>query len=1136
MALLPIDPRRPVPLPAAPVRAWQPAPRPVRVPLSVIHPAAAATTQKKPHKQSILGQLGHFFTDLPAGIVHVGKDIGVSMAAPVRALVDAIHGEISPLQAAGVASTAFGGTGGAAIASSDNIRKYLPLQTQLGESGQRTVGDIRHPTHFVQAYQRGEIVGKIIEDATNLSMAGGLASKAFGSAAEAATASGRVGLAGGLERGAQIAERIKQGAEFPVQLPSQIVKLGKAGAVKAFDALGETERYGERVANTRAKFALQLTEEGKVGKEALVEGRRAANRGVTRVQRDLGVGGGLLEKDLADRPSLAEQGAATALLNGIGKGDQLIIERAKAQGLPLSPEDVRQLHVLRDIPEQTYTGAVGRTGEPTPDVAGTTRAYLEGTLDPASKARVDRVIESNRAQVGKVTATALEGTGRIKGSLNPQQLGDEALDTHVDIALEDAGVSRAIRDKLQNARRTGATWEQLATIMPELDQILNAPEVYPKAWRPTLRAMGLAKAGGVDVPVRPLQLRDLGMDTPQYFPGGESAALYPKRFGMAREATREGTVGLRGVSSEHFSAVNETGPYSINTLADKLSSEVSRTAFNDAVAGFAQHAAIPRVDLVLDRGTLSKLKAGADAAAEAMGGNQQQIASRARELYGVEVIRELRNKGYEVFHGDPTDPQMGDFNPDAQIHPKNVTDQAMVLPVGVKAKLIPYWTERGGNALMQAVHWTNTKFKGAVLPFSIRWQLGDMVGGAFMSWVGGGIDPITLSKSMIDARKLGPLAKEQMFEHPQFSEANLNFDERQAIHGGTGPDAGRQPRTPIGKIQRASFKFNQTINRVNRQGYLLAKLDQVLGREGLSSVAGLGEDAAKWAEPKVQAALNEAVHDASKVMGTFDEMSPFEQRYMREIFPFYAWTRHITGLAWRTAADNPARMLWTLRLGSMGTDPNADLPPWLAGSIGIGSSSLLPLQGLNPFNDVGGGDPAFTPVGALKASSPLIKWGGAALLGADLNRGGLQLSRPFGTGDTDSLGRSGNTPLWRRPAELAFQVANTFPLTRTALNVAPTGILGKGPGFIQKIEDKTGLSSIGTGPNARYGSGRMMVDKNGRPLFPAEPILGSRRLRPLAGIVGLPVPTDKSEAVKQQTAATKRRALTKAKRKKVKLG
>ena len=1174
----------------------------------------AVRAQQQAHQESkprgLWDQIGDTFTNIIPGLVSLGGIAAKSATAPIRGAIDLARGDANLAEAAAPVVSALPGAvfATSAIAPKDVQAKYLPLQTQLRESFQRTGGNIIHPSRYGKAIDEGRIVDTILEDVGNLSLVAGGVGKALGAGARAAEAGGNLGRAAALERAATTAERV--GAlggklnDAPISIPRKGLELAGSGVVKGLERLAEGDGVLGRAATTlRERAPLLLTPEGR----ALNTARKATARSASR----LGAAPtrALYGEVVRSGIPVAEQGAVTAIRTGIAD----IYDRLVASGV--APDEAQQIITSRDIAEQTFT----------PDVAAVLDARRDGTLAPEQQARMDSYGAEVDRLVQRQTDKDLRGEGLPGGPMDPRYLQDNVLDDRVVNAVDAAGYT-------------------MANVPPDvLNAILDNMEVWPAKWRPAMRAAGLANeaiaerrlpwASGAEasfyltagdlraaidefdalppdavvtvyhgtttpnaeslvksrvsgsaprgdsvssvsqsdgvyvaptykdarsyagkdgvvvavkvrkgdvipspeakgkttggalfhsfegavipkgkklldaaivdaqlpaskptplLPRRPSDMLAAGMESPGYLPGGRSEVVSPLSVGTGRAPVREGLSGIKDIGSEKFRASAEIQPFSARTLGEKLGGKAQRTTLNAGLVEMMQSPELKSVADVIDDTTRQSLRGRAQFEAAAGRGSPEQMAAAEANLYGRYVTEELKARGFEPLAGDRNAPDVGDFNPDARVAFNDIADDTVVLPKGLKGKLIPYAIGKDMNRLAQTLERINRRFKGAVLPFSIRWQMGDLIGGAFMSAVGGGIPPWELIDGMRAIGKLDDAGIEAVLNRPEFQDAGLNFEESRWMH--ETPDT-PQPRTPIGKIQRKSFQLNAAINRYNRQGYLLAKLQRLLEEKGLT-LDGVQSGGA-WDDPVVQDAIVKAVDDANEVMGTFDEMTPFERRVIRNIFPFWAWNRHITQLAFRTAVDNPARMLWTLRLGSYGTDPDLELPSWLKGSIPVGGQ-LIPTNFLNPFNDVGGGS-IYTPGGAVRALSPGIRLGAFAF-GLDPSRGLSPTTRRYDAGNLDELAQE--NALRFDPSGLLYQTIKTFPLGRVALDVLPTGEIG----------------GIGLGPHPRYHSGQLMVTRSGKPID------SSSRLRALAPLFGIPLPTPQSQVDPIMAAAAKRRA------------
>ena len=166
--------------------------------------------------------------------------------------------------------------------------------------------------------------------------------------------------------------------------------------------------------------------------------------------------------------------------------------------------------------------------------------------------------------------------------------------------------------------------------------------------------------------------------------------------------------------------------------------------------------------------------------------------------------------------------------------------------------------------------------------------------------------------------------------------------------------------------------------------------------------------------------------------------------------------------------------------------------------------ALVPTNFLNPFNDVVS-QPAFTPQGIARSLSPGLKVPLAFTLGLEPGNSFAEPFRPI----TRPYGENRNMFTDAIAAGL-----RSFPITREAMYVAPTGSIGP----------------LGLGPHPRYNSGRNMVDNNGNPIDTNPRALGLMRL------IGLPAPTPVEDADAIVEAANKQTGLMARKRRHVVYG
>ena len=203
----------------------------------------------------------------------------------------------------------------------------------------------------------------------------------------------------------------------------------------------------------------------------------------------------------------------------------------------------------------------------------------------------------------------------------------------------------------------------------------------------------------------------------------------------------------------------------------------------------------------------------------------------------------------------------------------------------------------------------------------------------------------------------------------------LTIDEYRTLRG----LEDKPPRTPIGKISRASFRLNEFVDNLTRSSVDLVKL-------------GRGES------------TDQALRSTIRSLGDYSRMSNFERKVVREVIPFYAWLRHSVTATLRLPITSPARAAFLLHLSDVYSDPDMKSElfgsriPFVGGLFNVGSvSPLQPIPQLNPVDLFG---PNVSP--ALKSISSIG-------FGLDLNKM-AGVTRPPGTSRLDPYGREQSTP------------------------------------------------------------------------------------------------------------------------------
>lgn len=479
------------------------------------------------------------------------------------------------------------------------------------------------------------------------------------------------------------------------------------------------------------------------------------------------------------------------------------------------------------------------------------------------------------------------------------------------------------------------------------------------------------------------------------------------------------------------------------------------------------------------------------------------------------------------------------WDPEQLIGKRNLDDRApspeaeiqgtTFLPKPIYEAVQNYYAPAGGFERFMRRYYDRplTYWRAAVLALRPAWHVNNIMGNALMAMTGAGIDPITYVKRIRQAKALLELPDAQLDVTVPNSVARRGlFAERRAaratdparlariekrigtIEEGTrraligdqgveipsqvaqreegaslaqpgdvatlGTEADTSPNM-LRRLVNRSYRLNGAVDDINRLAVFLesrAKLTpaDVLNLQAKNpELTGLGVE---------QLRTEGAVRMSLRVAGDFLRMTPLERQVFRRIIPFYAWVRHITGLATKLALTNPARVVWMLHLAEMYGDPS-DFG--LQNTIPLGGGMLLQLNALNPYSDT---IEVTNPSDFGFNLTPVAKVGAGALFGLDLNRFS-QYQRP--PGEPGGYGGSlSATPLIGpegvRFGELANLLGSQFPQVRAAR------------GFTDQL-------TAGE-PIMRYPLGQPRT-LNDRDVASGEPIFG-----PLARYLGAPYPRE----------------------------
>lgn len=342
------------------------------------------------------------------------------------------------------------------------------------------------------------------------------------------------------------------------------------------------------------------------------------------------------------------------------------------------------------------------------------------------------------------------------------------------------------------------------------------------------------------------------------------------------------------------------------------------------------------------------------------------------------------------------------------------------IPSTLKAAFDKEFAPRDQGFFLSKLSRGNSAWKSWVLPISPKWHMGNIIGNTLMATVGGGLNPVELVLNLKRARDLIKSGDEAALPARLF-ESNVMRQEMIRLFG----DASLESASLLRRSLAKSYAFNTFVDDTFRSAVYLTKIGD-----------GLAPDI--------------AIREALKAMGDFTNMKPWERNIAREVVPFYAWARHITGLTLRLPVEHPMRVAWTLHLADLYGDDQSALPDFLKGSLRFGDK-FITANNLNPFSDPTR-TPIFTPSGLGQALSPFLKVPAQMLTGVDASHGFKQTSRPLSVGKYGA--RAERLPGMLPLKELPGIVANQVPIWRTARDVIPV----------------PGVQSWGA-PGARYGTG-----------------------------------------------------------------
>lgn len=402
---------------------------------------------------SLWDQFSQVVSGLPSGILHMGVDAAKDVQGIGRTINDYAHGDLG-----------------------NDATDYFPLLTGIGASMKETGKDIIHPSRFVDAYNNGTIVSKVLEDVGNAAIVLGPAAKGLGAAAgteagiEAAARSPLLSkianvtpeaarpmlapVARGLEH---VVAPVERAASAPARVWTTPLK-----AVTGFDLPARVFGTTEEGAAHRVGLIPALKSSGVLDRAANTDLGKAVTGYVGKKAADYALVSDV--RDNFNRPGAAKALVAAHWIDHlIGAARRVVgddVDLMHANQLlhgALHPviEDARQF-VARfperadEVWQQTFGRGIenedGTFDRPPSDrTQQTVIDYVNGTLDAATRDKLDRSWEFQKKATDRLEKLKIEGNGRTT-PLAEAQLRDEPIQERIDYRM------RALRDRAAQGR------------------------------------------------------------------------------------------------------------------------------------------------------------------------------------------------------------------------------------------------------------------------------------------------------------------------------------------------------------------------------------------------------------------------------------------------------------------------------------------------------------------------------------------------------------------------------------------------------------------------------------------------------------------------------------------------------------
>jgi hypothetical protein len=579
-------------------------------------------------------------------------------------------------------------------------------------------------------------------------------------------------------------------------------------------------------------------------------------------------------------------------------------------------------------------------------------------------ARLAKAVETATRQQEKSLQTRTRARLTGVGKLDEQ--GNPVLNKGVADKLTDQE-QQALNETIFINKKVAQVKEQVATNQPLQTEATNV-----------LAQSDINQLAQLNRPVGPQLLTE----PPIYFPGGTTSAA-AERVAIPMAMRSE---GLAPQVKAQYEKTKQTGltATSVGQQAGKLNEVMGQFSRNVVVEEFitSPEFALPTSNVVgIQRVLELQQTAINELQNQGIPRNTPQFETALKKRTGELLIRELRLRGYEPVSPVKFDPEVPSHSPVGGLQEivgaETVDANTIAMRIGLRDTIASRFEPVHGNTTPSAITRVFDKvgkltqgWKSVVLPFSLRWQVGDLVGNIMNAWIRGDIPANEMVRAMQDVKNritvdgdgiLGTLKSDvadQAMADPVLAalvgaglEARgLRGAELKAISEGTlRPVGDRISSRMFPKFRQKAFNVNATQNLIARAAVAITKLEAELASKGRT----LDEiDPITLLNDKVlNDAVVKAVQETNSTLGAFAEMTPWERNVLRQVFPFWSWIKFINKAAAQLVLDQPDRVLFYGHIGSMYTSGEGkDLMDWLKDKTPT-PFGFMDFRFLNPYSD-----------------------------------------------------------------------------------------------------------------------------------------------------------------------------------------